>query len=327
MIGVMLDGDSLGDDVDLTPIVDCFTAIEIHGSTQVADIARRIEGAEIILTNKIRLGPDELKHCRNLKMINVMATGTNNIDLDYCAKNNIAVCNARGYSTPSVAQHTFSLMLALSTNLIAYNKDVKRGAWQRSNVFCLLDHPIQELAGKKLGILGYGALGQAVATIARAFGMEVMVAQRPSSKNNSSKEMVHKEGDRVEWTELLPQVDYLSLHCPLTAENEEIIDSSALARMKSTAFLINTARGGLVNSAHLVTSLKSGQIGGAAIDVLNSEPASENEVLLADNIPNLIVTPHNAWGAVESRERLIIQMKENILFFARNEFPRSVLTT
>jgi glycerate dehydrogenase len=319
MKGVILDRDSLGDDVDLAPIIDCFTDIEIHGSTQAADVALRIEHAEIILTNKIRLGREELQHCRNLKMINVMATGTNNIDLEYCTQNSIAVCNARGYSTPSVAQHTFSLMLALSTNLIAYDRDVKKGAWQRSHVFCLLDHPIQELAGKTLGILGYGELGQAVAGIARAFGMTVLIAKRPGSTELG-------EHDRVEWTDLLPQADYLSLHCPLTPENKEIVDSCALGLMKSTAFLVNTARGGLVNSEDLISALRSCQIGGAAIDVLNTEPATMDELLLKGDIPNLIVTPHNAWGARESRERLIIQMEENILSYGKNEFPRSVLT-
>jgi len=320
MKGVILDADSLGQNMNLMPIVNCFSKIEIFGSSLPSETAKRIEQAEVILTNKIRLGREELQHCHNLKMISVMATGTNNIDLNYCADNNIAVCNARGYSTPSVVQHTISLMLALSTSLIAYQQDIKNHAWQQSKVFCLLDHPIQELAGKTLGILGYGELGRSVAAIAHAFGMEVLVAKRPGSQQSENLEV-----SRVSWLEMLPRLDYLSLHCPLTAENEEIVDSTVLALMKPAAFVINTARGGLINSEHLIAALRSGEIAGAAIDVLNQEPARRDEPLLAENIPNLIITPHNAWGAIESRERLILQMQQNIVAYGRNEFPRTVL--
>lgn len=222
-------------------------------------------------------------------------------------------------STPSVVQHTITLMLALSTNLIAYQKNIKAHAWQQSNVFCLLDHPIQELSGKTLGILGYGDLGRSVADVARAFGMNILVCERPGSKSAATKE-------RIAWQQMLPQVDYLSLHCPLTPDNEQIVDTSALALMKPTAFLINTARGGLVNSLDLITALKKGVIRGAGIDVLNTEPPSTDEVLLAEDLPNLVITPHNAWAARESRERLLLQMAENILECQNNHFPRSVLS-
>ncbi len=318
MKGIILDGDSLGRDIDLSPVTDCFSSIEIFGSTKPHEIVPRITHADVVLTNKIRLGEDELRHCQRLKMISVMATGTNNVDLAYCAKNNIQVCNAKGYSTPSVVQHTITLMLALSTNLIPYQLDIKKNAWQQSNVFCLLDHPIQELSGKTLGILGYGDLGRAVAGVARAFGMEVLISERPGVKNS-------RAGERIAWQALLPQVDYLSLHCPLTPENQNIINASTLALMKPTAFLINTARGGLINSIDLIAALKTGRIHGAGIDVLNAEPPSIDEVLLAEDLPNLIVSPHNAWAAKESRARLLIQMKENILEGQKNHFPRSVL--
>jgi len=320
MRGVILDADSLGKDMDLTPITDRFSEIEVYGSTLPRELASRIAQVEVILTNKIRLERADLEQSQKLKLISVMATGTNNIDLEYCAKNNIAVCNAQGYSTASVVQHTIGLMLALSTNMIDYHGDVRAGKWQQSKVFCLLDHPIQELAGKKLGILGYGELGRTVASIARAFGMEVLVSRRPGSDSPKQSGI-----DRIEWNELTPQVDYLSLHCPLTPDNEDIVNAAVLKSMKPTSFLINTARGGLVNSQDLITSLRSGQIGGAAIDVLNQEPARQDEPLLTGDIPHLIVTPHNAWAARESRQRLIIQMKENILAYTRNEFPRNVL--
>ncbi len=320
MNGVILDADSLGHDIDLTPVTNCFSNVGIFGSTTSAEVASRIKQAEIILTNKIRLGEAELIHCQNLKMISVMATGTNNIDLEYCANNNIQVCNARGYSTPSVVQHTMLLMLALSTNLIAYQKNIKDDAWSQSNVFCLLNHPIQELSGKTLGILGYGDLGQSVAAVARAFGMKILVSERPGLNQHDDDGI-----ERLAWETLLPQVDYLSLHCPLTPDNEEIINASALAMMKPSAFLINTARGGLVNSNDLISALKSGSIRGAAIDVLNTEPPTTDEILLAEDLPNLIVTPHNAWAARESRERLLIQMQENIVDCNQGNFPRSVL--
>ena len=210
-------------------------------------------------------------------------------------------------------------MLTLSTNLISYQKKVKEHAWQQSNVFCLLDHPIQELSGKTLGILGYGDLGRSVAEVARAFGMKVLVCERPGSKSADAKE-------RVAWQQMLPQVDYLSLHCQLTPDNEQIVDASAFALMKPSAFLINTARGGLVNSLDLITALKKRDIRGAGIDVLNTEPPSTDEVLLAEDLPNLIVTPHNAWAARESRERLLLQMVENIVECRNDHFPRSVLS-
>jgi glycerate dehydrogenase len=197
-------------------------------------------------------------------------------------------------------------MLTLSTNLLAYMADVRAGRWQESDVFCLLDHPITELSGKTLGIVGHGELGKGVADVARAFGMKVTVAARPGTTAT---------GDRIPLEELLSEVDYLSLHCPLTDDNRHIINERALQLMKPTAFLINTARGGLVDSNALIAALKADTIAGAAVDVLDVEPPLDDETLLRTLLPNLIVTPHNAWGARESRTRLVEQMRENIEAF------------
>lgn len=294
MKGVILDANSLGD-IDLEPIVSSLDNWEVFGTTKPGEIADRIVDADVVLSNKVFLGNEVLNSAQKLKFISVMATGINNIDLHAAQKLDIKVSNAIAYATPSVAQHTINLMLNLSTNLVEYVSDTRKGQWQKSDVFCRLDHPIIEMSGKKLGIIGYGELGKAVATIAKAFGIEILLARD------------------MPLPQLLGSVDYLSLHCPLTQNNAYMINKQTLAEMKPSAFLINTARGGLVNSADLIEALENGIIAGAAIDVLEVEPAINNEVLIkATHLKNLLVTPHNAWGAIESRKRLVIQMRENI---------------
>ncbi|HKI75122.1 MAG TPA: NAD(P)-dependent oxidoreductase, partial [Pseudomonadales bacterium] len=245
--------------------------------------------------------------------------GVNNVDLAAAAARGITVSNAVGYATPSVVQHTLSLILALANSLVPYVEDVRAGRWQQSKVFCLLDHPITELSGKCLGIVGYGELGSNVARVAAAFGMEVLISARPGAN-------VVGEG-RIAFDEILARADYVSLHCPLTPENENLIDADALQKMKPTAALINTARGGLVNSQDLLDALEHGSIGGAAIDVLRKEPpGAEPEPLLSARLPNLLVTPHNAWGARETRQRLVAQMRENIDGFLSGNLLRQVTT-
>ncbi len=312
MKGVILDANSLGKDIDLTPVTDLLDEWQVHGATRPAEIANRVKDATVVLSNKIPLGADNLPGSA-VEFISVMATGTNNIDFDYMRANNIGVSNAVAYATPSVVQHTISLMLSLATNLPRYIHAVREGAWQRSDVFCLLDYPIMELSGKRLGIIGHGELGSNVANAARGLGMEIAVSARPGAKAD--------EG-RIIFEELLATSDVISLHCPLTDDNAGLINQETLGLMKPGALLINTARGGLVNSEDLIEALKQGTIAGAAVDVLDREPASDDEVLLAETLPNLIVTPHNAWGAIESRQRLVIQMKENIEGFLRGEPPR-----
>jgi glycerate dehydrogenase len=319
MKGVILDADSLGQgQVDLSPITCLLDGWDVHGTTQPHEIQERIEGADIVLSNKIVLDEATLKSSQSLQFISIMATGTNNVDLNAASSANITVSNAVAYATPSVVQHTISLMLNLATSQHKFIQDVRQGEWQKAPAFCLLNHPISELSNKTLGIIGYGELGSNVATIAKAFGMNILVAQRPGSAEQKS--------GRIPLNELLDQVDYLSLHCPLTPETENLINASALARMKSSAFLINTARGGLVDSNDLIAALKEGSIAGAAVDVLNTEPPTADDTLASANLENLLVTPHNAWAAIESRQRLVIQMVENIEQFLNGKPVRVVST-
>ncbi|XOV88355.1 MAG: D-2-hydroxyacid dehydrogenase [Pseudomonadota bacterium] len=314
MKGVILDADSLGN-VDLDPITTLAGTWSVYGFTTHEQVSERIADANIVLTNKVVVGPAEINKAGNLGLISVMATGTNNIDLAAARQHRIDVCNAVAYATPSVVQHTISLMLALANNLISYAADVRAGRWQESRVFCLLDHPITELSGKKLGILGYGELGSAVANVAQAFGMEILVSGRPGEPATAG---------RHAFDAMLAEVDYLSLHCPLTEATREIINATTLGQMKQGSFLINTARGGLVNSLDLIAALRSGHIAGAALDVVNVEPPAADEPLLDPTIPNLIVTPHSAWAAIESRQRLVRQMQENIQAWQQGKPVRCV---
>ncbi len=301
MKGVILDSNSLGD-LDLSAITDLLDDWDVYGTTQPDETLERVSNADIVLTNKIPLGGEILGNSPGLQHISVMATGINNIDLDAARKAHITVSNAVAYATPSVVQHTMTLMLALATSVPTYIADVRQGKWQQAGAFCMLNHPISELNGKVLGIVGYGELGSNVAKVAQAFGMNIRIAGRDGNRSD----------DRKPLDELLPTVDYLSLHCPLNEHTRDMINASTLAKMKPTAYLLNTARGGLVNSTDLIDALTSGQIAGAAVDVLDSEPPGADEPLTMTPLQNLIVTPHNAWGAIESRNRLIQQMVENI---------------
>ena len=314
MHGVILDADSLGSDLDLAPVTGLLDSWDVHPFTAVDAVPDRIRSAAVVLSNKIPLTADTLKGAPALKYVSVMATGTNNVDLAAAREAGIDVSNAVGYATPSVVQHTIALLLNLARSMPQYLTDVRQGRWQQSRVFCLLDHPIQEISSKTLGIVGHGELGSGVGRAAAALGMKVIVSERPGQPARDF---------RLPFEEVLAQSDFLTLHCPLTPETQHLINADALARMKPGAYLINTARGGLVDSAALLKALKQQQIAGAAIDVLDTEPASADEPLVTD-LPNLLVTPHNAWGAIESRQRLIKQMAENIEGFLRGAPPRRV---
>lgn len=314
--GVILDADSLGPgDLDMSPVTSLLDDWEIWPVTAPGEISERIANADIVLTNKIPLSRETLFNAPNLEFVSVLATGYNHIDLDAARKRGVVVANAVAYATPAVVQHTISFMLALSNNLVSYVEAVRAGRWQASDVFCVLDFPIRELAGKKLGIVGYGELGRNVASVATAFGMEVLIAARPGQTTSGT------EG-RVPFDELLGDIDYLSLHCPLTPETENLIDENALGAMKSSAFLINTARGGLVDGRALLDALDSGAIAGAALDVVPTEPPPASDILTNARRDNLLITPHSAWGAIESRRRLIDQTRENIEGFLAGSAPR-----
>ena len=315
MKAVFLDYESLDkNDLDFSALREIFTDLELYPSTLATQVLERVRHTDVVITNKVVLDAETLKQCLSLKLILISATGTNNVDLAQAKAQGITVCNCQGYGTSAVAQHTLMLMLALATSVIQYDHAVKQGEWNKSPIFCLLDFPIVELAGKTLGILGYGELGQAVAKLAEAFGMKIIVGALP---NRST-------GNRVALSELLPQVDFLSLHCPLTEETRDLIDNKAIEKMKPSAFLINCARGGIVNEHDLATALRTGKIAGAATDVLSVEPPKEGNVLLANNIPNLIITPHSAWGSVDARQRIVQQLTENASAFQQGKPIRQV---
>ena len=316
MKAVFLDQSSLDlNDLDLKPLIAVFDHLTLYPSTRSDQIVERIQDADVVISNKVVLDAETIRQCKNLKLILISATGTNNIDLVQAKAQGIVVCNCQAYGTSAVAQHTLMLMLALSTSLIQYNHAVQQGQWNKASQFCLLDFPIVELAGKTLGIIGYGELGQTVAKLAKAFDMNVIVGAIPNRP--------HVDG-RVPVRALFSQVDYLSLHCPLTDDTRDLIDADAFDLMKPTAFLINCARGGIVNEQALADALRQGKIAGAATDVLTVEPPKNGNVLLEDDIPNLIITPHSAWGSVDARQRIVQQLVENTQAFQSGKPIRQV---
>jgi glycerate dehydrogenase len=269
----------------------------------------RLKDATIAITNKVPLRADTLARLPRLKMIAVAATGTDIIDLAAARERGIVVSNIRDYAHAAVPEHTFALILALRRNLVAYRADVEAGAWQRAGRFCLFDHPIRDLHGSRLGLLGYGALGRQVARLGRAFGMQIAVHTRSPVEDD--------DVVQVSFDELLASSDVLSLHAPLTQATRNLIGAAELARMKPSALLINTARGGLVDEAALADALARGVIAGAGFDVLTQEPPPANNPLLQLRLPNFILTPHNAWASHEAMQGLADQLIGNIEAFER----------
>jgi glycerate dehydrogenase len=263
-----------------------------------------------VISNKVVLDRATLSQCPRLKLICVTATGTNNVDLEAARDLGMAVSNVTGYGTPSVVQQVFALLLALTTRLMEYRAAARDGRWADSPYFCVMGLPFRELAGKTLGIIGYGELGHGVARVAKAFGMEVIISQRPGGEPKSGRVPVH---------ELLQTADVVTLHVPLADNTRNLIDAPQLAMMKNDAILINAARGGIVNEQALAEALQNGQIGGAGFDVLSVEPPREGNILLDLDLPNLIITPHVAWAARESRQRLMDLVAQNIQAYLKGE--------
>ncbi len=308
MKAVFLDFDTVSNgDVNAGPLKATGIDLELYGITHDEEMAARIGPAEIVIVNKIRLDACRLGMAPGLRLVCVAATGTNNVDIADASRRGIGVCNIESYCTQSVVQHVFAVVLALTHHLQGYQTLLQAGAWRDSPQFCLLDFPIRELSGRTLGIVGLGELGSAVARVARAFGMRILVAQRAGAQTPGE--------DRVPLAQLLAQADVVTLHCPLTEATRGLIGARELAAMKPDALLINTARGALVDSAALVKALRDGKIGGAGIDVLPEEPPIHGDPLLATDIPNLIVTPHIAWAARESRQRAVDEIAANIQSF------------
>lgn len=278
------------------------------------DVTARVREASIVITNKVVLRGELLATLPKLKMIACAATGTDNVDLAWCREHGIVVSNIRGYAVNTVPEHVIALAMALRRNLLAYRRDVRDGQWQRSPNFCFFDHPIRDLHGATLGLIGRGSLGEGVARLAEAFGMRVLWAGRKGAE---------KVGPgRTAFAELLRQSDVVSLHCPLNDATRGLIGEAELRLMKPEAILINTARGGIVDEAALVRALKENWIGGAGFDVLSKEPPREGNPLLELDQPNFILTPHVAWASAGAMQALLDQLTGNLEAFARGE-PRN----
>ncbi len=311
MQAVFLDQQTFSANISLTSIESQVSQLNSYATTTDEQVIERCQSADIIISNKVLLSESVLKQLPQLKLVCIAATGMNNVDLSAAKALGITVNNVSGYSQASVSQYVFAQMLAYFNNTSHHNKNTEQGHWQKSPTFCYHGKGSQELAGKKLGIIGYGNLGQAVANIAQAFGMEILIAERPSATNIRQ--------NRESFTNVLKQADVISLHCPQTAETENIINSESLALMKTSALLINTARGALVNSNDLLFALKHNIISHAVLDVLEQEPPLPNHPLinaLANNeIDNLSLTAHIAWASIESQQRLIDLVAANIQNF------------
>ncbi|RBW48660.1 D-2-hydroxyacid dehydrogenase [Marinobacter sp. F3R11] len=311
MKAVFLDTATLGQDIDLAPLEQVTGPMVKYDATARDQVAERIRGFDTLLVNKVVLGREHFENCPELKTIAVVATGLNNIDLAAAKEHGIRVLNVTNYGRSTVAQHTMALILALATRLLDYDRDVRAGRWAESDMFCLMGHPIMELEGRTLGIVGYGDLGQGVAERARAFGMNILLGARPGQPAGET------DGyPRIPLDELLPQVDVLSLHCLLTDETRNMISTRELQMMKPDSLLINTSRGGLVDEAALAAALRTGVIGGAGFDVLTEEPPRRGNPLLAGDIPNLIITPHSAWASREARQRIVEITARNLVSVA-----------
>jgi glycerate dehydrogenase len=316
MRGVFLDLRTVDrDDLDLTALRSVVTQWTCHDWTAPSQIIDRIQDADILVTNKVRLDRTALESAHTLKLVCVAATGTNNIDLGVCHDLKITACNVTGYATPSVVEHVYAQILNLMRRLNEYRMAIEEGRWQNADDFCLMDFPIRELQGLTLGIVGHGELGQAVAVMGKAFGMNVLIAERTGS---------HPRPGRIPLQDLLAASHVVSLHCPLTENTRHLIGERELGLMRRDAILVNTARGGIVDEAALLEALRSGRIAGAAVDVLSEEPPHRGNPLLEISLPNLLVTPHIAWASINARQRLIEEIAANIRAWL-NGTPRNLV--
>ena len=276
-----------------------------YATTTPEQVIERLKGASIVITNKVILNSQVLSQCPQLKMIAIAATGTNNVDLDYCRQHDIIVSNIQGYATNSVPEHVLAMMFALKRNLVGYHQDIQAGVWQQQKQFCFFSHPISDIAGSTIGIIGKGSLGNAVAVLAKALGMKVLFAERKGAtlcrKGYSPFELV------------LQQADVVTLHCPLAEQTHNVIGSEEFKLMKDNCVLINAGRGGLVDEAALIDAILTQQIAGAGVDVFTQEPADDTNPLVANaHLPNLILTPHVAWGSDSAIQTLANQLINNI---------------
>ncbi|MEK6334052.1 MAG: D-2-hydroxyacid dehydrogenase [Acidobacteriota bacterium] len=288
-----------------------------YAETLSGQVVERLRAATIVISNKLSLREAELSQLPELKLIAMAATGSDNIDLDYCRKHQIAVSNTRGYAVNSVPEHALMMILALRRNLFAYRADVENGLWQNSKQFCLLTHELRDIKGSVLGIIGYGSIGKAMARLGESVGMRVLISEHKGATSI-------REG-RSPFTEVMRESDVVSLHCPLTDETRDMLGETEFEMMKRSALLINTARGGLVEDAALIAALRNGQIAGAGFDALREEPPPDGHPLLVLDLPNFILTPHVAWASNEAVQALADQVIENIEAFVAGS-PRNLVT-
>ena len=299
---VLTDSQTVFDNKVTAEPLNEFGEVKDYGLLRYDEIANAIAKADIVVCNKTLLNEDTLKSAKNLKYIGLFATGYNNIDIEYCSKHGITVCNAGSYSTNAVAQHTFALILEHFNNTANYNQYVQDGLWKRSKTFSPFVYPLSELAGKTIGIVGFGNIGKAVAKIANAFEMNVIAYNR-SEKSAENVKFVSLE-------ELIESSDIVTVHCPLNAQSENMFNKETFAKMKHGALFVNTARGRVMNENDLYDALNSGHLGGACIDTLKVEPMEQNCILM--QAKNCIITPHIAWAPVETRLRLMDIVTSNI---------------
>ena len=309
MKAVFLDFGTMGAaELDPSPLAEIVSDFEVFDSTPQELVAKRIDGVDFVFANKTRMTEKIISAAGSLCFIGLAATGVDNVDLEAARKHDIAVCNIRAYCTQSVVEHVFAMLLNLTHSIRQYDRSVRGGAWQQADNFCMLEFPIRELSAMTIGIVGYGVLGGRVADIARQFGMSVMIARRPGQEETP-------DDGRFAIDEVLRECDVLSLHCPLTDETRGLIGAEQLKLMKSSAILINTARGALIDTTALAEALGAGTIAAAAIDVLPQEPPFDGDRLLDYEGDNLILTPHIAWGTVEARQIAINEIAANVRAF------------
>jgi glycerate dehydrogenase len=288
-----------------------------YDKTSPEEIVPRLAGADVAIVNKVPMRAPTLEQLPDLKMVAVAATGYDVVDVAYCKSHGIAVANIRNYAVHTVPEHAFMLILALRRSLLAYREDVQNGVWNKSDQFCFFTHPIGDLHGATLGIIGEGAIGQGTAAIGRAFGMKVLFADHPPPKMEGVSFTPHDE--------VIAQSDVISLHCPLMPSTRNLIDLAAFRKMKRTAILINTARGGLVDESALIQALDEGLIAGAGFDVLTVEPPRNGHPLLDVRRPNFILTPHIAWASDGAMQFLADQLIDNIDSWAAGK-PQHLVT-
>ena len=310
----VLDGNALNPGDLSWSSVERLGALTVYPRTSPEEVASRIGDSDAILLNKINITEEILSKCPNLKYIGVQATGYNVIDLEACRKHNVIVTNVPSYSTSGVAQMVFAYITEFASRTSVHNASVKNGDWVKCQDFCYWKVPLVELEGKSLGIYGYGSIGRRVAQIAKAFGMKVIVCTRTPKPDIENP---------VDFSTLLNDSDFITLHAPLTDKTREVINKTTLALMKKSAYLINTARGPLVNENDLAEALDKGTIAGYAADVVSEEPMKESNPLL--KAKNTIITPHIAWAAVETRQRLINIVAQNLKCWIQGK-PQNVVS-